>query len=130
MQNIRATKLHSPDYEGWSEDDSVKDFIERIGHYERVRPPQPISAPAPAPAAHHPRGRFSSRFCRDQSAELCWGAGRHGKVYEPLEDDNEAARTDWGHDNLSWVKMVDCGRQVVVNRIKVLSPLSLKQVFQ
>ena len=33
---VRETKLHSPDYFGIAPDDAVKDFLERIGHYEGV----------------------------------------------------------------------------------------------
>jgi broad specificity phosphatase PhoE/predicted kinase len=33
---VRETKLHSPDYAGIAPDAAVKDFLERIGHYEGV----------------------------------------------------------------------------------------------
>ena len=83
--NIRATKLHSPDYQNSGEQDAVADFKKRIAHYE--------------------------------------------SVYEPLTDEGgpmvfqrDAEAKDTGaqftHTNLSWIKLIDCGRQVVVNRIK------------
>ena len=74
--NIRATKLHSPDYEGWSEDAAVADFNARIGHYERAYESLDDISDGPAPDV-------------------------------PLE-----GQTDWGHDHLSWIKLIDCGRQV------------------
>jgi broad specificity phosphatase PhoE len=60
--NIRATKLHSPDYEGRDPDEVVRDFRQRIEHYR--------------------------------------------EAYEPLEQ-----------QQLRYVKLIDAGRQVVVNRI-------------
>lgn len=38
-QNVRATKLGSPDYAGWDPDDAIRDFRERIAHYESVYEP-------------------------------------------------------------------------------------------
>lgn len=77
--NIRATKLHSPDYRDCDAEQAVADFKRRIAHYE--------------------------------------------KVYEPLSDEGgpmsgKLARNDFSHRHLSWIKLIDCGRQVVVNRIK------------
>jgi hypothetical protein len=77
--NIRATKLHSPDYQNCNADEAVADFKRRIAHYEAV--------------------------------------------YEPLSDEGgpmsgRNASHDFTHRHLSWIKLIDCGRQVVVNRIK------------
>lgn len=77
--NIRATKLHSPDYQNCNADEAVADFKRRIAHYE--------------------------------------------SVYEPLSDEGgpmsgRNASHDFSHRHLSWIKLIDCGRQVVVNRIK------------
>ena len=81
--NIRATKLHSPDYANFDEAKAVADFKKRIAHYE--------------------------------------------SVYEPLDDEGGPMRHQGQtngdeaiavHSNLSWIKLIDCGRQVVVNRIK------------
>jgi len=33
---VRETKLHSPDYVGFAPEEAVRDFLERIGHYEGV----------------------------------------------------------------------------------------------
>jgi broad specificity phosphatase PhoE/predicted kinase len=60
--NIRETKLLSPDYAGMATDEALGDFRARIAHYERA--------------------------------------------YEPLEDSEQ-----------SFVKVIDAGRQVVVNRV-------------
>ncbi|MCO4744874.1 MAG: 6-phosphofructo-2-kinase/fructose-2,6-bisphosphatase [Proteobacteria bacterium] len=68
--NIRSTKLRSPDYAGVEADKAVADFRERIAFYERA--------------------------------------------YEPVDD-----------AELSWVKIVDLGRQVVVNRIQGYLPARL-----
>jgi len=38
-QNIRATKLTSPDYLGWDAEDAVRDFRARIAQYEKVYEP-------------------------------------------------------------------------------------------
>jgi len=38
-QNVRETKLGSPDYAGMDSDDAVRDFHARIAHYERVYQP-------------------------------------------------------------------------------------------
>jgi broad specificity phosphatase PhoE/adenylylsulfate kinase-like enzyme len=35
-RNVRETKLHSPDYVGIAPDDAVRDFLQRIAHYERA----------------------------------------------------------------------------------------------
>lgn len=35
-RNVRETKLHSPDYVGVHPDDAVRDFLQRIAHYERA----------------------------------------------------------------------------------------------
>lgn len=35
-KNIKKTKIYSPDYVGWHEDDIVNDFKERIHQYELV----------------------------------------------------------------------------------------------
>jgi broad specificity phosphatase PhoE/predicted kinase len=37
--NVRETKARSPDYEGVSEDDAVRDFLARIAHYQRSYEP-------------------------------------------------------------------------------------------
>ena len=37
--NIRATKLHSPDYANFDEAKAVADFKKRIAHYESVYEP-------------------------------------------------------------------------------------------
>ncbi len=37
--NVRATKLHSPDYAGMDPDEAVQDFRSRIAHYDRVYEP-------------------------------------------------------------------------------------------
>ena len=38
-----------------------------------------------------------------------------------------APSVDWSHKELSWVKLIDCGRQVVVNRIKGF--LQVREIF-
>ena len=38
-ENIRATKLHLPDYEGLDGDDAARDFRMRIAHYRRIYEP-------------------------------------------------------------------------------------------
>lgn len=60
--NVRETKLMSPDYVGVSTEEALRDFRERIAHYERA--------------------------------------------YEPVDDSEQ-----------SFVKVIDGGRQVVVNRV-------------
>lgn len=60
--NIRRTKLNSPDYVGYSDTDAIEDFKRRIAHYEAV--------------------------------------------YETLTE-----------DNVPWIKIIDAGRQVVMNRL-------------
>ncbi|MEM1029956.1 MAG: 6-phosphofructo-2-kinase/fructose-2,6-bisphosphatase [Myxococcota bacterium] len=37
--NIRATKLHSPDYAGMDPEEAVRDFRQRIAHYQRAYEP-------------------------------------------------------------------------------------------
>ncbi len=71
-QNIRDTKLHSPDYVGWDPERAVRDFRERIAHYKRA--------------------------------------------YETIEDPNQ-----------SYVKIIDVGRQFVVNRME--GYLSARLIF-
>ncbi len=68
-ENIRQTKLNSPDYIGISEEEATRDFQSRIAHY--------ISA------------------------------------YETLED-----------EQVPWIKIIDAGRQVLVNRLR--GPLLMK----
>ena len=62
-QNIRDTKLHSPDYLGWDPERAVQDFRARIAHYSRA--------------------------------------------YQPIDDPTK-----------SYVKIIDVGRQFVVNRME------------
>ncbi len=38
-RNVRETKLHSPDYVGVHPDDAVRDFLQRIEHYQRAYEP-------------------------------------------------------------------------------------------
>jgi broad specificity phosphatase PhoE/predicted kinase len=71
-QNIRDTKLHSPDYVGWDPERAVNDFRARIAHYKRA--------------------------------------------YEPIEDPSK-----------SYVKIIDVGRQFVVNRME--GYLSARLIF-
>ncbi len=71
-QNIRDTKLHSPDYVGWDPERAVRDFRERIAHYKRA--------------------------------------------YESIDDPNK-----------SYVKIIDVGRQFVVNRME--GYLSARLIF-
>jgi broad specificity phosphatase PhoE/predicted kinase len=70
--NVRANKLRSPDYAGVDPEEAVRDFRERIAHYEAT--------------------------------------------YEPLDDPAK-----------SYVKLVDVGRQVVVNRME--GYLSARLIF-
>lgn len=65
--NVRETKLHSPDYAGVDPEEAVRDFRQRIAHYERS--------------------------------------------YEPLVDDDK-----------SYVKLINAGQQVVINRIEGYLP--------
>lgn len=37
--NVREVKVHSPDYQGVSEEEAVTDFLERIKHYEDIYEP-------------------------------------------------------------------------------------------
>lgn len=69
-QNVRETKLHSPDYAGFDPEQAVADFRKRIAHYERV--------------------------------------------YETVDDADK-----------SYVKIIDVGRQVVINRIEGFLPARL-----